>query len=140
MKDVIVLSIGEKISPTVVESEITGDPLFLQAMVLGNGRPFLAGLIVLNRTVWDEFARHNGVTPGQPNAQGAKERILQRIEASLSALPRHARVRAVHLTFEPWTIEAGLLTPTLKIRRDALERLFAKEIAALYESRQGTHP
>jgi long-chain acyl-CoA synthetase len=59
------------------------------------------------------------------NAQAMEARESPPIEG-------HAQVRAVHLTLTPWTVEAGLLTPTLKIKRDTLERHFAKEIAALY--------
>jgi hypothetical protein len=59
----------------------------------------------------------------------------------LGDLPRHAQVRAVHLVLEPWTVQAGLLTPTLKIKRQAVEARYANEIEALYatlkEARKG---
>jgi long-chain acyl-CoA synthetase len=132
--EMIALSIGEKVNPSALEAEITRDPLFDQAAVLGHRRPFLSALVVLNREEWDRFAEANGDDPAQPNAPTANDRILARIGAILSRHPRHAQVRAVHPTLDPWTIKAGLVTPTLKIKRDAVQRLFTREIEALYET------
>jgi long-chain acyl-CoA synthetase len=128
----IILSIGEKVNPSVVEAEIARDPLFEQVMVIGDRRPYLAALIVLNAINWRRFAAEYGISPEGPNQPASKATILSRLRQRLSSLPWFAQVRAVHLTLTPWTIEAGLLTPTLKVKRDTLQRRFAKEIAALY--------
>jgi long-chain acyl-CoA synthetase len=132
LREMIVLSIGEKINPTVVEAQITQDPLFAQAMVVGDRRPFLVAVIVLNADAWQRFAADNGLDPNQPNHTVSKINVLARITPLLAALPRFAQVRAVHLTLEPWTVEAGMLTPTLKIKRRALLPLFAKDIELMY--------
>jgi long-chain acyl-CoA synthetase len=132
LHEMIVLSIGEKINPNAIESEITRDPLFAQAAVVGNGRPFPVALVVLDRAAWQRFARDHAADPERLNAPDVKAQIVARLQACLAAYPRYAQIRAVHLTLSPWTIEAGLLTPTLKIRREALQQLFAKEIEALY--------
>jgi len=130
--EVIVLSIGEKINPSVVEAELTRDPLFEQAVVVGNSRPFLAAVVALNADAWRLFAADKDLDPEQPNHAASKIELLARITSLLVALPRYAQVRAVHLTLEPWTIEARLLTPTLKVKRDVVVPLFAKEIDDLY--------
>lgn len=135
LKEIIVLSIGEKVNPNVVEAELTREPLFEQAVVVGNRRPFLAAVIVLNADAWTLFAASKGLDPQQPNHAASKIEVLARITSLLVALPRYAQVRAVHLTLEPWTIEAGLLTPTLKVKRDVVVPLFAKEIRNLYATR-----
>jgi long-chain acyl-CoA synthetase len=54
------------------------------------------------------------------------------VAAALHAFPRAARVRRVRLLLEPWTIESGLLTPTLKLERPQLESRFARDIAELF--------
>lgn len=131
-REMIVLSIGEKINPNVVEAELTRDALFEQAMVVGDQRPFLVAIIVLNADAWKRFAADKGIDPERPNRTESKIEVLARIKPSLAALPRFAEIRAVHLTIKPWTIEAGLLTATLKIKRDVILKLFAKEIEALY--------
>jgi long-chain acyl-CoA synthetase len=132
LTEIIVLSIGEKVNPNVVEAELTHDPLFEQAVVVGNRRPFLAAVIVLNAEAWKLFAANKGLDPQQPNHAASKIEVLTRITSLLVALPRYAQVRAVHLALEPWTIKAGLLTPTLKVKRDVVVPLFAKEIDGLY--------
>ena len=132
LKDVIVLSIGEKINPSVVEAELTRDPLFEQAVVVGNRRPFLTAVIVLNAESWKLFAANKGLDLQQPNHAASKIELLARITSLLDTLPRYAQVRAVHLALEPWTIEAGLLTPTLKVKRDVVVPFFANEISDLY--------
>ena len=132
LKEIIVLSIGEKVNPNVVETELTRDPLFEKVVVIGNRHPFLAAVIVLNADAWHLFAASKGLDPQQPNHAASKLEVLARITSLLDDLPRYAQVRALHLVLEPWTIEAGLLTPTLKVKRDVVVTLFAKEIDDLY--------
>jgi long-chain acyl-CoA synthetase len=132
LREMIVLSIGEKVNPNVVEAELSRDPLFEQAVVVGDHRPFLVAVIVLNTDAWRQFAADSGLDSEQPNHAISKIKVLARVTPLLAALPRFAQVRAVHLTLKPWTIEAGLLTPTLKIKRDVLQRRFAAETDALY--------
>lgn len=135
LKDIIVLSNGEKISPTDMEMAITGDALFEQAMVVGEGRPFLTALLVLNREHWDAFAARLGRRGGDEGLlQDARavDAVCRRVGETLRAFPGHAQVRRVALTLEPWTVENGMLTPTLKLRRaqvlahmrSALEELY----------------
>jgi long-chain acyl-CoA synthetase len=135
LQHVIVLSIGEKINPAVVEAEIARDPLIEQVLVIGQSRPYLVALIVLNRPNWMQFAADNGIAPEEPNQPASKTAILTRLMSRLSSLPRYFRIRAVHLMLAPWTSEEGLLTPTLKVKRDAVQQKFAKEIEALYIER-----
>jgi long-chain acyl-CoA synthetase len=136
LKEIFVLSTGEKINPNIVEAELSRSPLFEQVAVVGERRPFLAALVVLNDAAWKRCAQDWGVSPDSPNASIVKARMLAEIEARLTALPRHAQVRAVHLSLEPWTIDAGILTPTLKVKREVLQRQFAKEIDQLYAGHQ----
>ena len=69
-----------------------------------------------------------------PRPCGAAERavLLARIAAAVKAYPSYATPRAVWWTLDPWTIAAGLLTPTLKNKRPALEHRFAAEIEQIY--------
>jgi long-chain acyl-CoA synthetase len=132
LREIIVLSIGEKINPNIVEAALTRDPLFEQAVVVGNRRPFAAAIIALNTEAWRLFAADKGLDPQQPNHAASKIEIIARVTPLLDALPRYAQVRAVHLVLGPWTIDAGLLTPTLKVKRDVIVPLYAKEIDDLY--------
>jgi long-chain acyl-CoA synthetase len=132
LKEIIVLSNGEKLNPNLVEAAIVGDPLFDQAAVIGDGRPFPVGVVVLNSDAWRRFAAEHGLTPDRPNEPTSRLHVLAQIMPRLQALPRYAHLGAVHLTLDAWTIENGVLTPTLKIKRDVVQQRFAADIAALY--------
>jgi len=135
LKDIIVTSTGEKVAPVDVETALSGDPFFEQAMVLGERRPYLAALLVLNRARWEQQAATLGLPAhdaGQLRAQIAVDWALQRIRNALRGFPSYATPRAVLLTTEPWTVSAGLITPTLKPKRAAIEERYAAEIAELY--------
>ena len=131
----LALSTGEKVMASAIEAAIRRDPLFDQVCVIGEGRPCLAAVISLNPRRWTSAASELGADAQAPNTASAA--ILHRISRLLCDLPKHAQVRAVHLVLEPWTVQQGLLTPTLKIKRQAVEEKYASEIEALYETLKG---
>jgi long-chain acyl-CoA synthetase len=107
-------------------------------MVVGEGMPYVAALLVLNADTWRDVAASLGVDPHDPRSLSASivsSAVLRRIGERLAPFPVHARVRSVWLTLEPWTTEDGLITPTLKIKRQELEARFAREIAQLFPDR-----
>jgi long-chain acyl-CoA synthetase len=135
IKDIIVTSTGEKIAPADLETAIISDPLFEQAMVIGEQRPYLAALVVLNEAEWQpEKARieKEGASTASALMQREADFIRRRIGKAVKDFPAYATPRAVWWSTEPWTVAEGLLTPTLKIKRAALERRLAVEIKGLY--------
>jgi long-chain acyl-CoA synthetase len=58
--------------------------------------------------------------------------LIQRANERLKAYPRYIRVRRVIATREPWTVENGLLTPTLKVKREKVQKKFSAEIERAY--------
>jgi long-chain acyl-CoA synthetase len=135
LKEIIVTATGEKIAPVDVELAILADPLFEQAFVFGEGRPFIACIVVLDAKGWHEFATSLGLDASAPGSLKAAEAIdaaMRRIDRSTKALPRHGQPRKVALTLESWTVENSLMTPTLKLKRRNLETRFADLIASLY--------
>ena len=135
LKEILVTSTGEKIAPADVEMAITSDPLFAQAMVVGEGMPLLAALIVLETEAWPEAAlalRLDAHDPASLRAPPLLKTVRDKIRGLLRSFPSHARVRETWLTLEPWTIENGLVTPTLKLKRPEIEQRFAREIRELY--------
>jgi long-chain acyl-CoA synthetase len=113
-KDILVLSNGEKASPQDVESAILDDPLFEQVMLIGEGRHFFSLLAV---------------------TQEPDEKVLvRRANEKLKLFPRYVRVRRVIPVSEPWTVENGLLTPTQKVKRRAVEERYAERVMQLYRN------
>jgi long-chain acyl-CoA synthetase len=88
---------------------------------------------------WSARARAVGVDPagvGSLNAPAVLRAVLTRIEQRLAPFPSYAKVRCVWLMLEPWTVENGLITPTMKLKRAEIASRFSREIAQLYERRR----
>jgi len=135
LKEIIVLSSGEKVPPDELETDITMNPLFEQAMVVGEGRSYLAALVVLNNRQWVELAADLGIPSGQNemlNSSRVEKALIAKISPQLARFPGYARIRRVHATLSPWSLQDGLITATLKLRRKELLARFAGEIEALY--------
>ena len=136
LKDIIVMSNGEKVSPADMELAICTDPLIEQALVYGEGRPFLVALLVIDSDLWRRHAGSGDLPPGTATAfdtPGVTDAICRRIAPLLNNFPGYAQVRRVYLTAEPWTVENGMLTPTLKLRRTRIYDHYHDEIQLLYE-------
>jgi long-chain acyl-CoA synthetase len=138
LKEILVTSSGEKIPPADLETAILQDTLISQAMVVGEGRPHLGAILVLTPGEWEKAAVSLGLHADDPAALAssvAKNYVMNRIKATVRGFPKYARVRAVYLTLEPWSVENGLLTPTLKLKRPEVKKRFADEITRLYGER-----
>ena len=121
IKDIMVLSNGEKVSPADMEMAIGLDPLFEQVMIVGEGHPFLAALLVLEAQAWPALAREFGLEPEAPDSLTNPllvKAMLKRVRDALGDFPGYAKIRRVLLLRDPWTIDNGLMTPTLKFRRN----------------------
>lgn len=135
IKEIIVTSTGEKGPPADLEAAIETDPLFSQCYVIGENRPYLSLITVVNPDEWASFAKSCGVDPADPASldnPSVKTSALKRAKTAAGEFPHYALPRAVVLTQEPWTIENGLITPTLKLKRGPLSKKFANVIAQLY--------
>ena len=135
IKEIIVTSTGEKVPPADLELAIEIDPLFDQAYVIGENRPFISTIVVLNKEEWSKLAATLDLDPNDPESLMAtvtRNAVLKRIKTAVKDFPQYALPRNVHMTLEPWTIENGLMTPTLKLKRKVLAEKFAPQIQALY--------
>ncbi|MCW8933735.1 MAG: long-chain fatty acid--CoA ligase [Gammaproteobacteria bacterium] len=136
LKDIMVLANGEKIPPNDMEMAIALDSLFEQVMIIGEARAFLSAVLVLDPDAWADMAVSLNIHPESPEAfldRKIEKAILNRVSARLKNFPGYAKIRRAHITLEPWTVDDGLLTPTLKIKRPKVMKKFANEIEALYE-------
>ena len=135
IKDIIVLNNGEKVSPTDMESAILLDPLFEQVMVVGEGKPYLAALTVLNEEHWQAFAASLEVDPGHAAAlrdPKVVKALTRRVADHLKHFPGYAQIRRLHPELKPWTLDDGLLTPTLKVKRNQVLDRYRAAVEAMY--------
>ncbi len=138
IKDILVLSNGEKIPPGDIEAAILSHALFEQAMVVGEGQPHLAAVLVFDGEQWPELAQSLGLDPMQNNSLSDKklhQYVVKLLRQLLHNFPAYARIRRVSLSLQPWTIENGLLTPTLKIKRPAVMARYQQEISSLFDNK-----
>ncbi len=136
IKEIIVLANGEKVPPADLEGAIIGDPLFEQAVVVGEGMPYLSALLVLNESVWKEEAAALGVAIDSEQAldeRRVQELLLARVAERLRDFPGYARIFHVRAYRTPWTLEDGLCTPTMKLKRNRIVERFAADIERMYE-------
>lgn len=113
-KNILVLSNGEKIAPEDIERAIMHDAVFEQVMVVGEGKPYLTLLAVVR--------------------DGDEQDLLRRANQQIKHLPRWARIRRVIIAEQPWSLETGLMTPTLKIKRNAVYERFLPRIETVYRN------
>jgi long-chain acyl-CoA synthetase len=136
IKDILVMSNGEKIPPGNMESAIALHPLFEQALIVGEGRAYLAALIVINSDEWFSLAKEHGLDPFQEDSLLDKKLhsyVVRQISDALHDFPGFAKVRRVHLVLEPWTVENAMLTPTLKVKRAKVIEHYAIQIKQMYD-------
>jgi long-chain acyl-CoA synthetase len=136
IKEIIVLSNGEKVPPVDIEAAILRDPLFEQVMLVGEGQPYLGVLAVVNQAQWQTLANEHhlpSVWPDTLNHRLANTFALSRVAAQMQAFPGYAKVRKIALLHDAWTVENGLLTPTLKIKRHLVLQQHQAQYEQLYE-------
>ena len=135
IKEIIVTSTGEKIAPVDLEFALQEDHLFSQTFVLGENRPFVSALVVVEPVRWAELCDEMQLDPDDPATltnRAMTRLIVKRVRAAAKDFPSYGIPRAVAILREPFTVEEGLLTPTMKLRRAAIARRYAREIDALY--------
>ena len=128
------MSNGEKIPPVDIEAAIMRDPLFEQVLLIGEGKPYLSVVTVLNQEQWKKFStEHN-----QPSAADSlrtpeiEKALLARVAMQMKQFPGYAQVRRIAPMLEPWSVENGLLTPTMKLKRLGVTQKFNAEIDDMY--------
>jgi long-chain acyl-CoA synthetase len=139
LKDILVLANGEKIAPADMEAVIVDDPLFEQVMVVGEQMPYLTALVVLAPAAWRKASQDIGVDPEDEAALESDQveaYLLKRIGGLIHDFPGYAKIERVAATLEPWSIEDGLLTPTLKVKRAKVWEAFEERIEKMYEGEE----
>ncbi|KUN89554.1 long-chain fatty acid--CoA ligase [Streptomyces bungoensis] len=139
-KDVIVTSGGKSVAPAPLEQRLRLHPLVHQAVVVGDDRPCVGALITLDPDFlahWRLALALQGESPGRETREenALREEITRAVASANSAVSRAESIRVYRVLQEPFAPDNGLLTPSMKLRRDAIVRHYAAEIDAMYEAR-----
>jgi len=134
-KDIIVNSGGDNVAPQRVEGFLTLQPEIHQAMVHGDKRPYLVALIVPDAEAATEWAKANGLSPDLRNIIDDPEfvkYIRTAVDRVNAGLPVIEAVRRFRLSAEPFTVENGMMTPSMKIRRHVIRATWRDDLESLY--------
>jgi long-chain acyl-CoA synthetase len=136
-KDIIVTSGGKKIAPQPIENVLKTNPLIGEIVMIGNKRNFPSALIVPNFDNLQKWARAHGVTAASAEDLVRDPRVValydQTIKDLTKDLAQFERIKKVALLPREFTLEAGELTPTLKVKRRVVEQKYKDVIDQLYE-------
>ncbi|PWV80744.1 long-chain acyl-CoA synthetase [Nocardia neocaledoniensis] len=127
-KEILVTSGGKNVAPTPLEDRVRLHPLVSNCMVVGDGRPFVTALITLDAERCAKWRAEH------PDADPA-EAIQAAVDDANSLVSRPESIRAFRVVDGDFTVDAGLLTSSLKLRRAAIAETYSAEIAQLYVSR-----
>ena len=138
IKELFKTANGKYIAPQMLEGMLTIDPIIEQVAIIGDGYKFVSALIYPNWEVLRREARQRGIDTSVSDEALAENHELHRlmtthIEQALSSVAQYEKVKRFVLLTEPFSMEKGELTNTLKIRRKVINEHFAKEIASMYE-------
>lgn len=135
IKDILILSNGEKVPPADIEAAILIDDIFEQVLVLGEGMSYLSALLVLNSEHWFSLAKDCGLDAFDHKSLTNKDlnnNVIQRLRSLLHDFPAYAKIRRVSLLLEPWTVENDLMTPTMKLKRAKILAAHQADIKKMY--------
>ncbi len=136
LKEIIVNSYGKNLAPVPIELALAGSKYVEQAIVHGDRRPFLVALIVPARLALEAFARESGIVFQDFRELLDHPRVLElyqnEISRTLVGFAQYEQVRKFRLIPEPFTVENGLLTPSLKVRRPNVLAVYREELDRLY--------
>ncbi|MFF0723257.1 AMP-dependent synthetase/ligase [Streptomyces sp. NPDC004134] len=135
-KEIIITDGGKNIAPTRIESLLRAHPLVAQAVAIGDRRPYVTALLVLDEETAPLWAQANGIAAAGPGELARHPEVLSALDKAVAeanaALSRAEQVKKYEVLPGPWTPETGELTPKLSLRRRAIDRLHTATIESMY--------
>lgn len=135
-KEILVTSGGKSVSPGGLEERVRAHPLVAQCIVVGNDRPYIAALVTVDQESVEHWLAMQGrqqMTPGELVRDPDLEMEVRRaVVAANTTVSQAESIRTFRILAHQFTEEHGLLTPSLKLKRKAIETAYAAEVDALY--------
>ncbi|MFD8518863.1 AMP-dependent synthetase/ligase [Streptomyces capillispiralis] len=137
-KEILVTSGGKSVSPGVLEERVRDHPLVNQCILVGNDRPYIAALVTLDQEAVEHWLAMRG-KPRMPPVELVRDTELETevrraVVAANTLVSQAESIRTFRILAQPFTEEHGLLTPSLKLKRKAIEKAYAREVEALYQA------
>lgn len=137
-KEILVTAGGKNVAPAQLEDAIRADLLVSQAVVVGDGRPFISAMITLDGDVMPAWLRSKGLDPESAMSELTEhplvlDHLQQVIDSTNASVSQAESIRSFTVLEDDFTIDSGHLTPSLKIRREEVMRDFQRVVESLYE-------
>lgn len=137
-KEIIVLSSGKNVAPALLENMVKANHLVSQCFITGDARNYCAALVTLNQAEALEFSQRHSLDAKTGaelvNCAEIYDSINETIESANRRVSRAEQIKKFKILDRDFLPERGEITPTLKIKRDAVAKHFAKDIDNLYEN------
>ena len=135
-KDLIVTAGGKKIAPQPIENRLKTNPYIAEIVMIGNRRRFPAALVVPDFEKLEEWTRSHGIASFNRQEVVRNQKVIDFMQAQVdgmtSNLAQFEKIKKVQLLSKAFTLEGGELTPTLKVKRNAIEKNYKVLIDQLY--------
>ncbi|WP_299538427.1 long-chain fatty acid--CoA ligase [uncultured Streptomyces sp.] len=135
-KEILVTSSGKSVSPAGLEERVRAHPLVAQCIVVGNDRPYIAALVTLDQEAVEHWLTMQGRPQLKPvelvRDPDLEMEVRRAVVAANTAVSQAESIRTFRILAHRFTEERGLLTPSLKLKRKAIESAYAVEVDALY--------
>jgi long-chain acyl-CoA synthetase len=136
-KDILITSGGKNIAPQPIESRIKTNPFFTEVVMIGNRRHFPSALVVPNFDTLEKWARAKGIPFASREDLVAKREVVGHYHELIAELTQDVaqfeKIKKVSLLTREFSLEAGELTPTLKVKRRVVEEKYKPVIDKMYE-------
>ncbi|MEU8568510.1 AMP-dependent synthetase/ligase [Streptomyces pathocidini] len=137
-KEILVTSGGKSVSPIPLEERVRAHPLVAQCIAVGNDRPYIAALVTLDPEAIDHWLQMRGKRKMSPadlvRDPDLETEIRRAVVAANTIVSQAESIRTFRILAGQFSEEHGLLTPSLKLKRKAIEKAYANEVEALYHA------
>ena len=137
IKDLFKTANGKYVAPQMIEGLLMLDPIFEQVAVIGDGYKFISALISPNWDILKKEAHARGLNTERSTAELAQDHEIRRllhahIEQAQVSIANYEMIKRFTILAEPFSMENGELTPTLKIKRNVVYKHYAQAISDMY--------
>jgi len=137
-KEIIVTAGGKNVAPAGLEDRVRAHPLVSQCVVVGDQKPFISALITIDAEAFAAWKKEHGRAAEASVAQlrddpDLREEVGKGVDAANAAVSRAEGIRSFRILAQDFTEDSGELTPSLKVRRSAVLKTHADEVALMYQ-------
>jgi long-chain acyl-CoA synthetase len=139
-KELIVTAGGKNVAPAVLEDRLRSHPLISQCVVVGDRQPFIAALVTIDEEAWPRWLDKTGREAGATVADLRADRdLLAEVQVAVDganqAVSKAESIRAFRVLPEDFSEASGTMTPSLKVKRNVVHKVYAAEISEIYDEK-----